>query len=298
MATAALTFALIASSAPRLAHADAVDELAKTLASSSDKARISAVTSLARMSDKRALKPLVTALHDPNPTVRLIAAQGLGRLAHKAALPQLRQLAVDDSDDKVRTAAKIAALQIAKANNLADEPLASADAGNGPPPVQARGGRPGFGHAGHAVENHPDVYVVMNSASDDSPGKHDKAARKVHGDILKATLEQRLKASPSVTMVAADATRWGLESRHVDLSVVKMDVTTVGAQVEIETQLRLAISDDKGKMMSFLSGGAKLQVPQRTFNPKYLPNLRKEVLQEAMNGMFDKLLAQMRKTDV
>jgi hypothetical protein len=285
-------------SAPRFAHADNVDELTKTLASSSDKARISAVTALARMDDKRALKPLVTALHDPNATVRLIAAAGLGRLGHKAALPSLRQVAVDDADDRVRAAAKVAAVQVAKTNHIADEPLVSAEQPIGAQKVVARGGRPGFGHSGHAVENHPDLYVVMNSASDDSPGSHDKAERKVHGEILKATLATRLARSPQVTMAAQDASRWGLESRHVDLSVVKMDVTTVGAQIEIETQLRLAISDDKGRMMSFLSGGAKLQVPKRTFKSSYLPNLRKEVLETAMNGMFDKLLAQMRKTDV
>jgi hypothetical protein len=138
----------------------------------------------------------------------------------------------------------------------------------------------------------------MNTASDDSPGKHDKAARKLHGEILKAALANRLNRIASVTMVAADATRWGLDPRHLDLSVVKMEVDTSGAMVEINAQLRLAISDDKGKMMSFLSGGAKVQVPKRTYNPSYLPNLRKEALENAMDGMFDKLLAQMRKSDV
>ena len=47
-------------------------------------------------------------------------------------------------------------------------------------------------------------------------------------------------------------------------------------------------------MLSFLSGGAKVQVPKRTFDAKYLPNLRKEALENAMRGMFDKLLAHLR----
>ena len=76
--------------------------------------------------------------------------------------------------------------------------------------------------------------------------------------------------------------------------VVKLDVTPSGAYMEIEASLRLAISDDKGKMLSFLSGGAKVQVPKRTFDAKYLPNLRKEALENAMRGLFDKLLAHLR----
>jgi hypothetical protein len=97
-----------------------------------------------------------------------------------------------------------------------------------------------------------------------------------------------------VTMAAADAQKWGLDPRHLDLSVTKLDVSQAGSFIEIEAQLRLAISDDNGKMLSFVSGGAKVQVPKRTFDAKYLPNLRKEALENAMRGMFDKLLAQLR----
>jgi hypothetical protein len=47
-------------------------------------------------------------------------------------------------------------------------------------------------------------------------------------------------------------------------------------------------------MLSFLSGGAKVQVPARTYNAKYLPNLRREALENAMRGMFGKLLNHLR----
>ena len=64
--------------------------------------------------------------------------------------------------------------------------------------------------------------------------------------------------------------------------------------MEIDAQLRLAISDEKGKMLSFLSGGAKVQIPRKTYDAKYLPSLRKEALENAMRGMFDKLLTHLR----
>src|SRR3954466_14723506 len=84
------------------AHADRIDDLTKALASSNEKTRMSATVSLARLGDKRTLKPLVTALHDPSAEIRALAAAALGHLKHKAALPALKNAATDDTDDGVK----------------------------------------------------------------------------------------------------------------------------------------------------------------------------------------------------
>lgn len=275
------------------AHADQIGELTKTLSSSSDKARIAAVVSLGRLNDRAALKPLVTALHDPNAQVRALAAAALGKLGHKAALPALKA-ATEDPDDVVRARAKDAAIAVAKTNGLPD-PFPAAVAVQTQPQARKSGGSAGFGRQAHAVENHPDVFVTINTSTDDSPGKStDKKARATHGDILRQTLETSFRGNATVTMAAGDAQKWGLDPRHLDLSVTKLDVAQNGNFIEVEAQLRLAISDDNGKMLSFLSGGAKVQVPKRTFDARYLPALRKEALENAMRGMFDKLLTQLR----
>ncbi len=276
------------------ARADRVDELTQQLSSSSEKTRMTAVVSLARLGDKRTLKPLVTALHDPSAQVRALAATALGHLGHKAALPSLRNMSNDDTDDTVRAKAREAALAVAKANHLpADLPTAQPAAD--PQPVQARHGS-GFGRSPHAVDNAPDLYVQIKTTSDDSPGKSDKTTRKVHADIVKAALLDSFKAAPQVTMTQADAQRWGLDARLIDVSVVKMEVAQNGGYMEIEAELRLAISDENGKMLSFLSGGAKVQVPRTKFNAKFLPDLRKEALESALRGLFDKLVTHLRQT--
>ncbi|MEO6774621.1 MAG: HEAT repeat domain-containing protein [Kofleriaceae bacterium] len=273
------------------ARADSVDLLTKQLSSSNERARVSATISLARLGDKRALKPLVTALHDPSAEVRAIAAVALGKLKHKAALPSLRAAATDDTDATVRKKAREAALAVAKANELdaelTPEPAAVAKA-------QSRHTK-GFGHSPHAVADEPDLYVMIKSSSDDSPGKADKPTRKQNAEVVKQALLDSFKSAPQVTMAAADAQRWGLDPRTIDLSVVKMDVATNGGYVEIAAELRLAISDDKGKMLSFLSGGAKVQIPAAKFKGQYLQNYRREALEGAMRGMFDKLLAHLRQ---
>ena len=262
------------------------------LSSSSEKTRMSAVLSLARLADKRALKPLVTALADPNPQVRAIAATALGRLGHKAALPALKAAATDDLDDTVRAKAREAAALVAKVNNIKDEP-----AGAGEPVMQARAKKKttGFGRSPHAVENRPDLYVTIKGTNDDSPGKTDKATRKANADILKLVLADQLRTAPQVTMIANEGERWGLDPRMIDVSVVKLDVAQAGSYMEVAAELRLAISDEKGKLISFLSGGAKVQIPLAKYKPRFLPNMRKEALEGAVKGMFDKLLVHLRQ---
>lgn len=269
---------------------DRISELTTMLSSSSEKTRLSAVLSLARLGDKRALKPLVTALHDPNPQVRAIAATALGKLGHKAALPALKTAANDDVDDTVRTKAREAASLVAKANRIKDDLAPIAE------PAQARAKKTtGFGRSPHAVENRPDLYVAIKGTNDDSPGKTDKATRKAHADIVKLVLQDQLRTAPQVTMVANEGERWGLDPRMIDVSVVKLDVVQAGGYMEVAAELRLAISDDQGKLLSFLSGGAKVQIPLAKYKPRFLPNMRREALEGALKGMFDKLLVHLRQ---
>ena len=277
----------------RPVFADQIGQLTQQLASSSEKTRITAVVSLAKLGDKRALKPLVTALHDPSDKVRALAAVALGHLGHKAALPSLRSAATDDTDATVRAKAREATLAVAKANHLPDE-LPPGTRGD-EPPREARHSA-GFGRSPHAIEDRPDLFVTIKSANDDSPGKLDKQTRTVNAQTVRQSLLDALSGAPQVTMAAQDAQRWGLDPRVLDVSVVKLEVEITTANVECTAELRLAISDESGKMLSFVSGGATVSVPRAKFEPGYLPTLRKDALEGAMRGLFDKLLAHLRDT--
>lgn len=281
---------------PALVRADdRVGELAKLISSSSnEKSRLAAVVALAKIGDRTTLKPLVTAAADPSAKIRVVAVVALGRLSHKAALPTLRNLANDDTDDDVRKNARTAAIAVARANNLPD-PFAGNPVVADSEPTTPKKARAGFGNQPRVLQARPEVYVVIKTAADDSPGNADKNARKGHADLLRRVLADQCRATPSVTSIASEASRYGLETRNIDLSVTKLDVSRSGGYIEIDAQLRLAISDASGKMLSFLSGGAKVQVRQQTFDAKNLPNLRREALENAMRGMFDKLVNHLRE---
>jgi HEAT repeats len=268
------------SSAARAAQLGA--QLSK--ASASPKTKLSAIAALARLGGRHAVAPLVTALADSSPTVRALAAAALGKIAQKSALPSLRQVSADPNENvRVRVAEAIRA--ITKANGLTQE-----SAG----PTAQTGA--GFGRDARTTESNPDLYVILKSCNDDSPGRTDKKARTTHADVVRAVMMASLREAPLVTSVATDAKRLSLHPRIVDASVVKMVLRTKGRFLEVQTELRLAISDDSGKMLSFLTGGAVVSVPKKGFNWSYLPALRKTALENAVHGLFEKLLAHLRST--
>jgi hypothetical protein len=268
--------------------------LTKMLSSRSDKTRLAAVLALAKLGSQEAQKPLITALGDRNHRVRAVAASALGTVGAEPALPALQALASNDVDADVRKAANNAAIKIALAQRRRPADRSAArDAETLARRAPVSNGN-GLATPASDDEPHPDLYVLINSSSDDSPGSADKPTRKRHAEIIKRVLVEKCRNEASVTSLADDAQRWGLDARHIDLSVTRLDVAKIGNAVEIDVQLRLAISDDHGRMMSFLTGGAKLQVPSAKFDARYLPQMRREVLENAMRGMFDKLLAHLR----
>jgi hypothetical protein len=264
----------------RSAAADnsSITELSNTLSkSSSEKSRLGAVIALARLGERGTMKPLVGALRDPSAKVRAAAAAALGRLGHKSALPALRE-AINDSDELVRKQATKAVAAVSVANGLTVE---DATAPNEAAPATAGTAKAGFGHAPRALPGRPELYVLINTSTDDSSQRLDETA---------------LKTSPVISANSADLEKYGLTTRHLDLSVVKLEVKSVGNYIEIEAQLRLAISDKTGNMLSFVSGGAKVSVPKRTFENKQMPDLRREALEGAVKGLFDKLLDHLRRS--
>jgi hypothetical protein len=98
----------------RVALADRVDDLIRGLKSSDAKARLSAVLNLGKLGDKRAIMPLVGALHDDDKTVRAVASAALGKLVdatvdvttRNKAIDALQRVAKSDPEPFVRTQAQ------------------------------------------------------------------------------------------------------------------------------------------------------------------------------------------------
>lgn len=273
---------------PAQARADRLVNLSRTLESSKhEKARIAAAVSLGRMKDRRALKPLVRALRDENRVVRAVAAASLGHLGDTKALPSLKR-ATRDSDATVRRRATQAIVAIRKANS--EEEPATKEASRNTQVAR----RAGFGNRPRKLDPRPTLYLVLKSTTDESKSRTNKKTRQRHADKMRSYIEAELSAAPDVTTSEQEALAYGIERNTLDASITKLDGRIAGPYVEVECEIRIAISNDRGKMLSFLTGGAKVQIPKGLFSKKQLPRLRLEAIENAVKSVNQDLISYLR----
>ncbi len=261
---------------PATASADRITTLSKTLRTSKHhKARIAAAVSLGRVRDRRALRPLVIALRDRNKTVRVIAATALGHLGEPAALAALRR-ASRDADGLVRKRAMESIARIRNRRALRD---------NGYLKRKRK----------RRLSHRPELFVVVKSTHDESSGRLSKRVRKRRAKRMRYLMLKQLARTPEITLNESKAQRFGISPHAIDVSITSFRKRRRGRFIEIECKLRVAVSNKRGKMTSVLSGGAKVQVPTRTFKRRYLPQLRLEALENAVKGVHQDLLRHLRR---
>jgi hypothetical protein len=278
---------LITFASVKEASADRIHELTRTLIHSKhDKARIAAAVSLGRLKDRRAIKPLLAALKDPNRVVRAVAATALGKLGDPVALPRL-QRAIRDRDNMVRKRAVEAIALIQNRERAARAPA-----------KKPKSKRAGFGNQPRSLGPRPTLFLALKSATDDSVGKRTKGNKKLREQRaarMRKLLESEFKATTDVTTNLNKASSFGLERSSIDASITRLDRRVRGPYIEIECEIRLAISDDRGKMLSFLTGGAKVQIPKRTFRKKYLRQIQLEAIENAVKSVHQDLISHLRR---
>ena len=268
------------------ARADRIARLADTLLHADNaKKRISAAVSLSRRSDVRAVDALITALGDDDRSVRAIAAVGLGKQGDRRALPALRK-ATEDSDEQVR--------------KRVDEAIQAIEA-NSPYPISRGKGEPGFGQNPRALIK-PRIHVVIGSAADDL-GSASKAARSKGSErtasksdrkqlaaAMRRMFQARLDDTPEITTSKRVARKLGVPRYSLDASIIRLGHEQKGSIVEVECQIRVAVSDHRGKMLSFLSGSARVKVPSSSFDASQLTELWREALDSAIKSVHSDLL--------
>ncbi len=274
--------------------ADRLGDLSQRLSKSkSDKARVAAAVSLGRLKDKRALKPLVTALRDKNKSVRAVAASALGGLGDSRALPALRRATLD-KDKTVRKRATVAIGVIRK------EAGSSAESSNRynlkSRKIRDAHYRVDGQESPRMSPRKPDLFVTVRASADQAPGKATKKERKARSEVMRTLMLAELSNAKRLTTSASIAEDLDLPYYGVDISITRLQRVVNGPWIELECELRVAISNERGKMISFLTGGAKVQVPKRSFRKQFETNMRKEALENAVKSVHSDLVRYLLKT--
>jgi len=279
------------------AHADQVAErvtdLTRVLTKSrKEKQRISAAVALGRLRDRRATKPLVVALRkDSSRTVRSVAAAALGHLGDPRALPALRKsLADPDQAVRKRVREAIATLEgSGRARSTTTRRSRAYRQGDSSLQLAPRE-RPRLGPK-------PTMLVSIASVNDKSRSarKVSKKWRSWRTNELRKHMVAVLAGTPEIVLDDEGQGANRLRKFSLDVSIEKLQRRENGRWVELECQLRVSVSNERGRMLSFLSGGATVQVPRRTFRKEFVKQMYQDALENAARGVHQDLVSYLSR---
>lgn len=83
--------------------------------------------------------------------------------------------------------------------------------------------------------------------------------------------------------------------RKIDVGVVRLADDAAAGEVSVTAELRLSISDTKGRIVSVLTGSSKVSVEARTYRAARLPGMKREALIAATQAMVPRLRAHFKK---
>ncbi len=125
----------------------------------------------------------------------------------------------------------------------------------------------------------PEVHVTVTTPS------VDVANRKGHEDTVRRVLLDAFKCA------AATPGEFGF-----DVSVTKLSVDIVRGHVEISAELHVVISDRDGNILSYVTGSAVIEAPNRARAPERMAQLEHQAIAEAADGVIHPLRVQLLRT--
>lgn len=122
--------------------------------------------------------------------------------------------------------------------------------------------------------------VVIGSSVDQSQTADDKE-RAVNAATAKRVLAK---------LIARESLPRG-DVRHLDISVVSLTVDPLGENdnVTVSAEVRIAVSGGRGTLLQVFAGGAKVEIPGRSYRAHRLPGLREDALAGAVEAVYSKV---------
>jgi hypothetical protein len=122
---------------------------------------------------------------------------------------------------------------------------------------------------------------VIVTSSDHSESGQPEVDRLANAETVKRVLDRFVETES----LAAD--------RQIDVGVVRLSVEPGDLELAVTAELRIAISDGRGQLVSIVSGTAKVSIPSDAYRARILPTMRTEALVAAVQAMLPKLRAHL-----
>ncbi len=144
----------------------------------------------------------------------------------------------------------------------------------------------------HAPEaGAPSVYVRLETVADRSARAVPKARRESRANNVRELMVRDLQASPMITLELDEAEALGLRRFTVDAIIEGLDRRVRGPWVYIECELRVTVTDQRGKILSLLTNSSAVRVPRKDFRREYEVLLQRDALEGAAQGINRDLIA-------
>lgn len=125
---------------------------------------------------------------------------------------------------------------------------------------------------------------IVVTSSDQSESGQSESDRRENAETIKAVLDAWVSSESLAT------------DHQIDVGVVKLTVDPADADVACVAELRIAISDRAGKMVSVVSGTSTVTIAGKLARPAGLAMLRKDALVAATRAMLPKLRTHLHAT--
>jgi hypothetical protein len=143
-----------------------------------------------------------------------------------------------------------------------------------------------IGASAHPIAAAPGTLAVMIASSmDTSPGVLDAHARTEHCAIVRRALGEVLRRA------GAEVRRTAGGARRLDVAVVAWRVTAAATQTDVAVEIRVVVSDERGRMRAIVTGRAKVSAP----GSAPIAELREQAIAEAIRGIAPTLQTQLAR---
>ena len=88
------------------------------------------------------------------------------------------------------------------------------------------------------------------------------------------------------------------ENYGLDIAIKQMDKTTTAEHVVVNCTVQMVVSNKRGKMLSLLTGGAKVTVKKESFETQFEKHMQKDAMESAVKNLHKKLSAYLSQNPV
>jgi len=154
-------------------------------------------------------------------------------------------------------------------------------------------GDPGFGRRQGEID--PSLYIQVKSASDRSPRRVPSRVRKWRSTAVKRHFREELRSTPGVTTSAQVAEKLRMPPYRIDVSILELTNRVNGSYIDVQCTIRVAISDHRDKMLSFVNGTATVRVPKESFSKSKQASFDDEAIANAIKSAHGNLIHYLRR---